>query len=88
MYTPFNCGDWLAAAEVGGDRPQKAYVLGLINGLGWGHRTSFWNSGPYPVTPEQAFLELENRCRSEPMRPLEEHTAMIVIEHLGVEAFQ
>jgi hypothetical protein len=83
--SPIDCAAWVAMRADGDANSAESYVVGLINGLIWARSVNFWRMDQDDVRPEQVFLAVDNACRADPMRPIEEQVLIIVAKRVGVE---
>lgn len=64
VETPEDCGEWLKARKLKRSSPHEARLVGLLSGMAIGRMTDIWKAQGNPMTREQAYLWMDQYCRS------------------------
>lgn len=62
-----DCGEWVQSRERQRSIAYETYLVGLINGLALGRKVEFWNAKGIVMSREQAYLWMDNYCKSNPL---------------------
>jgi hypothetical protein len=61
-----DCSVWLRSRSQNRAQVLEAFVQGMLGGLAIGTRRKFWDSRKGTLTPDQAFMWLDNWCQAKP----------------------